>query len=808
MKIEGRVLALILVCALALPLSACHKNKIKIKEQKYVSENDPYFTATEVPLDVEVDASKKISYKDISMPYVAGDRLVAAYNIQYEIPEDIYDQVNEMYADMQDGEEEETDREVQELYAQYSDTGIAVFDIQGHLIKKHPDAMADSISGLTGLPDDGFMALVTKYTMEECVMTYSLIVFDNNGEKTKETPLDKSIESIGMASIYPLDNGDYLISSPYGIYLIDSDGRLLGKDSSDKFRGNVYKADGKYYALLSEFDDDKLQEKCTLNEIDINTGKISNDGRETTSVIWNAISANDGFYTFGSNGVSKIDPFNKNAEPEMVLDWDWADFNRYTVLQNRLHIVSADEMYFFKLVPEQSDDPGVKHTGSTVSLVRVTRTEKNPHAGKAILSVGSDGAFSRVFIDNVVSYNLDVNHKCRVLLMDYSEETYYADDIYSASKDMADRVYLDMLAGEGPDILLNFSSYCQFNNENILVDLNVLIDGQNGLDRNLYFDNVFRAFETNGKMYQIPVCIDIHGFIANRDLVGDRTSWTYDEFMSIGDSLPEDVSMMEEIRCNKLLEELISVSSDTYVDYGKKSVDFEGDAFRKALEIAKRYGTSHPAFPDPELREIYDRYGLGYSIPDTTTKLENGMQAMTSVDMYDIEGYAKYYSLLKERAVFLGVPSPQASGLAAAPKMTLAIASSCANPEEAWDFVRYMFEKDQQVSYAEVLSSISVNKEALDEKNTKAVEDYQARKEFAMQMGTDDLIMYAKYDLTSETSEAFANLVGKVTSVTRTDPSVMMIVNEEAPGYFEGQRSIEDVCKNIQNRATTVVNER
>ncbi|MBR5975776.1 MAG: hypothetical protein IK020_11410, partial [Clostridiales bacterium] len=75
-------------------------------------------------------------------------------------------------------------------------------------------------------------------------------------------------------------------------------------------------------------------------------------------------------------------------------------------------------------------------------------------------------------------------------------------------------------------------------------------------------------------------------------------------------------------------------------------------------------------------------------------------------------------------------------------------------------------------------------------------------------MGTDDSIMYTKYDLTSQTSEAFADLVGEVTTVTRTDPSVMMIVNEEAPGYFEGQRSIEDVCKNIQNRATTVVNER
>ncbi|MBR5937867.1 MAG: hypothetical protein IKZ90_06345 [Clostridiales bacterium] len=68
--------------------------------------------------------------------------------------------------------------------------------------------------------------------------------------------------------------------------------------------------------------------------------------------------------------------------------------------------------------------------------------------------------------------------------------------------------------------------------------------------------------------------------------------------------------------------------------------------------------------------------------------------------------------------------------------------------------------------------------------------------------------MYAEYDMTAETSEAFSALVGEVTTVTRTDPSVMMIVNEEAPGYIEGQRSIEDVCRNIQNRATTVVNER
>ena len=51
-------------------------------------------------------------------------------------------------------------------------------------------------------------------------------------------------------------------------------------------------------------------------------------------------------------------------------------------------------------------------------------------------------------------------------------------------------------------------------------------------------------------------------------------------------------------------------------------------------------------------------------------------------------------------------------------------------------------------------------------------------------------------------------LIEGVSQAEKSDTDVVNIILEEAPGFFSGQRTVEDVCKNIQNRATTVVQER
>ncbi|MBO4474128.1 MAG: extracellular solute-binding protein [Clostridiales bacterium] len=810
-KYVRNVLAVVLTCSMILPLAAC-KGKKKGGKQKKVQEDDPYFMAEETPLELEIDKSKKLSYKEIYNVQMVGDKLIGTYNIQYEMPDDLEEQITEMYMNAKEDEQDQIYEKIMELYAPYSEMGVIMFDLEGNIVKKAQGDLDSQLNAITALPDGGYVSLASNYDMGECKESYSLAFLDENLEPSKEIELDSELDGMWGGRVYPLDNGNYLIGTYSGVFVVDKNGKLLGKDSVQDMNGDtLYKVDGKYYVLLYEYDEVSQTSKCTLNEVDPNTGKVSRDGKEVSTRIWSAFEASDGYYMNSSNGISKIDLFDKKDEGEMILDWNWTDLNRASIQYDSVVIKSADEIYFLKVSYNYDDDPGAKYSGSEVSLVKLSRQEKNPHAGKTIIQIGAIDLYSDKFMDYIVSYNTDSKNKSRILIKDYGQELYDTEDYNKGAKELADKVYLDMLAGEGPDILLNFSSFSQFNNDDVLVDLNSFIDGENGFNRDDYFDNVFRAFELKGKMYQIPVCVDVHGFIANRDFVGDRDSWTYDEFMSIGDSLPENVSMMEELSCEALLSNLISVSGDAFIDYEKKTVNFDSEDFRKALEIAKKYGTLHPSNEGGHV--VYSDsgayYGDGMSeYVDPMDKVKEGMQVMASAYFYNIRGYAECYSALNEKAVFLGAPAPEASGMSAQPMLTLAIAKSCASQEEAWDFIRFMFEKDQQIEYANNFWSVPLLREALDEKNKSDIEEYQREKEDAKQWDPDFYEEYYKFDLNEEMAEGFVKLVEGIRTITSTDPGIMMIVNEEAPGFFENQRSAEDVCKNIQNRASTLLHER
>ena len=51
-------------------------------------------------------------------------------------------------------------------------------------------------------------------------------------------------------------------------------------------------------------------------------------------------------------------------------------------------------------------------------------------------------------------------------------------------------------------------------------------------------------------------------------------------------------------------------------------------------------------------------------------------------------------------------------------------------------------------------------------------------------------------------------LLENIHAVRSFDKTVLLLIKEEAEGYILGNRSAEDVAKNIQNRSATVINER
>ena len=63
-------------------------------------------------------------------------------------------------------------------------------------------------------------------------------------------------------------------------------------------------------------------------------------------------------------------------------------------------------------------------------------------------------------------------------------------------------------------------------------------------------------------------------------------------------------------------------------------------------------------------------------------------------------------------------------------------------------------------------------------------------------------------EIRPETGAELIAQIERVRTIVRSDPSVMLIILEEAPAYFLDQKSVDEVCKNIQNRCKAVVNER
>ena len=61
--------------------------------------------------------------------------------------------------------------------------------------------------------------------------------------------------------------------------------------------------------------------------------------------------------------------------------------------------------------------------------------------------------------------------------------------------------------------------------------------------------------------------------------------------------------------------------------------------------------------------------------------------------------------------------------------------------------------------------------------------------------------------LTQEQVDEYRKVIDSAGGVWESDDNIRKIVLEEAAAYFNGDKSIDDVCAVIQNRATTYVNE-
>ncbi len=794
-----RFLAVLLVMCLTLSVCSCKKKK-KLKEDT-VKDSDPYYqaTVTEVGLDPEIRMG--VLYFEESGARIIGHSVVSYYEILRDYPEELH----RMLDNLTEPTTEEIAyilKTVEECY----ERGLVIYDLDGQELSRidlpynsEPVAVAEGRDG-------EILCLVSHTNFDDFRQTWELLVYSMEGVQTGSVSLPEDV-NVWTQTIMVTSDGKIILSEYGAVTVFSENGKRIGTLVDDSFSGTVVESGGKYYVTLYDYPDGNEEGVIVCQELDVEKVMLIGERRALGSPSADIISGGDGkCYTIDGNGIKKVDPNSGNSEE--FFKWDYTDVN-YSGYANSIHVMSDNQIAFLRTDNETDASTGL--LTSHTYIVHLQRAEGNPHVGKKYIDMGTIGNPMNDLLDYVVAYNTKDGNTSRIRVVDYSAEV-AADLPYMKKQTMlAAKVYEDMVAGKGPDILVNFSCFSQFNSGEVLVDLNPYVDGENGLNREEYFDNVLSAFENKEKLFQIPVCFDIRGLLGNREMIGDRPGWTYSEFHQIVDTFPDGVSVFPYVEYEVLLENMLYDSMLSFVNYSKKEVYFDGDEFRQLLNIVKEYGENIQGE-----KEYRSNYGVPMIDNDdgfdrTPLRMMNDRKlALMPTEIVNLYQYAENRSILSGNTVYIGMPSPDGAGLSVEPILTLAISAFSTSKDAAWDFIRLLFDEDSQYTYTSSLGSIPLNRKAFDRINDDSFSDNQLLiEQFELNTQVDYMPMPEDMVRIQESdTQGFKELVEKASTIATSDPEIIAIIEDEAFDYFMDLKSVDEVCRIIQERASDVISKR
>ena len=783
---KKRILAAVISAGMLLPVSGCKKsgNSSKSKGYSYTSgqeikETDPYFQAEIKKIELPKKEGFTIDYESIENCTLMGGVAMVAYSQGYVLPE------GKRIEDMSFEEG-----------AQYYVQGTALFDADGEMISEFSDSAHNVITVVSG-QDNDFYLLYGEFDPVLQRMAFRINVLTSEGETVKTIALSTvpySDDSYS-AKLQILKDGSIGMFTKDGLYVMDQEGNEICKvsDPGRTLETAVISQDGKDYVISGIYDINEDMD-IQIKEVDLKTGSLGKaiDGNYLAAYTQPVIT-DSGIYVSGTEGCKKVDL--KTGELETVFNWNDTDVSLQMI--STAQVVPLNDNEFMASAS--------LYTGKGVgcNLIHLKRADKNPHAGQKVLIIGGTGAeYSESMSAFIAEYNADPDSPCHIVYRDYADGV-APNEGYAGTEQ---KLYLDILSGEGPDILINASNSAAFQSEETVVDLNSYMNGADGIDRSEYFENIFPIFEKDGKLFHIPVRVELYGFQANEELLDKRFGWTYDEFEKAGQSLPEGVSFMEGTKYDELLLNLIGPKMKDFIDFSKKSVNFENEDMKRLLQLSKKYGVKEiPADEGMDLTYLGDGMYSADGDDRTMVKYQAGLLAMKNDSVYNLREYCHAKDAMDKKIFFVGFPSEEGKGMSVYCMLSLAISASSQFKDEAWDFIRSYLGYEMEETNIEL--GLPVNRALFESSCHKEMEAENAAYENAIKSMPLEHLRGVICKISESDIDELRELMEHADGTEITIAAISDVLKEEAAAYFAGDRTEEEVLKNIQNRAGNIIKE-
>lgn len=359
----------------------------------------------------------------------------------------------------------------------------------------------------------------------------------------------------------------------------------------------------------------------------------------------------------------------------------------------------------------------------------------------------------------------------------------------------------DLVAGNLPDILiLNGLDVDSYISKGLFSNIYDFIDNDPDMNRSDFVENIFKAYEIDGKLYEVVPRFTIGTLVGRTSLVGEEPDWTMEEFIDFVNSYP-DRSVFGGYRSKDMvLKQLIDYGYNSYIDRKTGECHFNSDEFIRLLEFCNQF---------PKESEISDTDN-----PDYDTELRNGNILLTFGELYNFYNIREYeQGRFGEAVTFKGFPGIGGNGLVIRSLTKLAVISDSNNPEGAWEFVKYFYSEEYQDQYSTVdswefpIRLSSLEKQAEENKVKRYIVNESGENEYY-----DNFVYISGKEViigenTDEDNKHMFEVINSADSLWQHDSFISDIVMEESAAYFEGQKSSQEVADIIQNRISNYIAE-
>ena len=371
-----------------------------------------------------------------------------------------------------------------------------------------------------------------------------------------------------------------------------------------------------------------------------------------------------------------------------------------------------------------------------------------------------------------------------------------------------DRLLAEIAAGDMPDIIdlgpAGGLPYQRMARKGLLENLWPYIENDPELGREGVLEAPLKAAEVDGGLYTIFSKVGINTLVGAESVVGDRTSWTLEDFWAAFASMPEGSTPMTLYTdAETVFYNLIRMNVNSYVDWETGKCFFNEGEFKAFLEFSGSFPREHKIFTDEESieagEEIARARAEGRQMVDTYVLMEPlGIQHLDA--LYGLGG----------KAALVGYPvedGAPGSSFYIYDNRKLCMSSTCQDKEAAWEFLRETLlpkYEDAEAMYWALTDTekhgwvgIPVNRA-----------DYDLLRRVCMNWKPfRDDPRHEYHKATEDEVRRFDDFVNSIGRIELMDDNIFNIIEDVSPAYFAGDKTLDETAALIQKRVGLYVNE-